>query len=160
MDFQKYLKYKTKYLQQKNFLQKGGDSRFKVLVQRVGLPEDNIFDIVLWDKLSPVYLRSDVTTPPRDGGYVTWSMFKLIGGLPQSLQYPKLWTIQLEQVPEVAAYIKTNESTHLKLMKRAFTLAMENRQFVRIDSLNYATNQIFFDDKLATDHHFANRVEL
>jgi TPR repeat protein len=30
MDYQKYLKYKTKYLQQKNFLQKGGDPKEKV----------------------------------------------------------------------------------------------------------------------------------
>ena len=56
-------------------------SRFKVLVKRVGLSKDNCFDIVLWDELSPVYLRSDITTPPRDGGYVAWSMFKLVGRL-------------------------------------------------------------------------------
>ena len=150
----KYLKYKNKYLSQK------GGARFKVLVQRVGLEEDNIFDIVLWDESSPVYLRSDITTPPRDGGYVTWSMFKLVGGLPQSLQYPKMWEVQLEQVPEVAEYIKKNESTHLELMKRAFSLAMENKHFVHTNSKNPDTNKLFFSDELATDHHFAKKLTL
>jgi hypothetical protein len=54
MDFQKYLKYKTKYLQLKNFLQKGGDDRITVKVQRIGIvpgePADKyMFDIMLWD---------------------------------------------------------------------------------------------------------------
>ena len=145
----KYLKYKNKY-----FSQKCG-ARFKVLVQRVGLPEDNLFDIVLWDELSPVNLRSDITTPPRDGGYVTWTMFKLIGELPKSLLYPKMWTVQLEQVPEVAAYIKANESTHLNLMKRAFTLALKNQHFINKLSKNPDTNRLFFGDELATDKEFA-----
>ena len=148
----KYLKYKNKYL-----IQKGG-ARFKVLVQRVGLPEDNLFDIVLWDELSPVYLRSDITTPPRDGGYVTWSMFKLVGGLPQSLLYPKVWEVQLEQVPEVSAYIKANEFTHLAFIKRAFSLAMENRQFFHTLSKNPDTNQLFFGDELLTHTHFSMKL--
>ena len=150
----KYLKYKNKYLSQK------GGSRFKVLVQRVGLEEDNIFDIVLWDESSPVYLRSDITTPPRDGGYVTWSMFKLVGGLPQSLKYPKMWEVKPEQVPEVVEYIKKNESTHLELMKRAFHLAYENKRFVHELSKNHVTNQLFFGDELATDYHFAKNLTL
>ena len=150
----KYLKYKNKYL-----IQKGG-ARFKVLVQRVGLPEDNLFDIVLWDELSPVYLRSDITTPGSDGGWVVFAMFKPVGGLPQSLEYKKMWTVKQEQVPEVAAYIKANESTHLELMTRAFSLAMENRRFVHTLSKNPDTNQLFFGDELATDHHFAMKLTL
>ena len=132
--------------------------RFKVLVQRVGLEEDNLFDIVLWDELSPDYLRSDITTPPRDGGYVTWSMFKLVGGLPQSLLYPKMWVVQLEQVPEVVAYIKANEFPHLELMKRAFALAMKNSHFLHTLSKNSDTNKLFFSDELATDTCFANKL--
>ena len=148
----KYLKYKNKYL-----IQKGG-ARFKVLVQRVCLPEDNLFDIVLWDELSPVYLRSDITTPPRDGGYVTWSMFKLVGGLPQSLLYPKMGTIQQEQVPDANAYIEANKSTHLALMKRAFSLAMENRKFFHTLSKNPDTNQLCFGDELLTHTHFSMKL--
>ena len=151
---QKYLKYKNKYISQK------GGARFKVLVQRVGLEEDNLFDIVLWDELSPVYLRSDITTPPRDGGYVTWSMFKLVGALPQSLLYPKMWEVQLEQVPEVVAYIKANESLHLELMKRAFTLAMKNSRFIHTLSKNPDTNKLFFSDELARDPQFVMKLPL
>ena len=148
----KYLKYKNKYL-----IQKGG-ARFKVLVQRVGNPNDNLFDIVLWDELSPVYLRSDITTPPRDGGYVTWSMFKLVGGLPQSLLYPKMREVQPGQVQEVSAYIEANESTHLELMKRAFTLATKNHRFMHTRSKNPATNELFFGDELLTHTNFSMKL--
>jgi len=146
------------YKRSKSRLIMKGGARFKVLVQRVGLLEDNLFDIVLWDELSPVYLRSDITTPGRDGGWVVFAMFKLVGELPQSLDYKKMWRVKQEQVPEVAAYIKANESTHLELMKRAFSLAMENRHFIHTLSKKPDTNKLYFGDELLTDPHYANKL--
>jgi len=127
MDFQKYLKYKTKYLQQKNFLQKGGVDRISVKVQRVGIVKGDsadkyMFDIMLYDTEAPEELKNKSTHHSRVG-YIVWAMFKNDGEPHRkylNCEHPLIK--DAERKREIEDYKQRMGEFYIKVLDRAWEL--------------------------------------
>ena len=159
MDFQKYLKYKTKYLQlKKKFLQKGGNGRIKVKVQRVGIVPDEsrdryTFDIMLWDTEAPEELKRNSFISEERKGYVTWANFKNNESIPLPLysDYKSYTQCSPQNMQDCKEYLDKMKGIHLELLKRAWTLTKQNKQYMLIGSLDQSTPLVFEGERLLTD---------
>ena len=156
MDFQKYLKYKTKYLQQKTFLQQqGGADRITVKVQRIGIVEGEssnqyMFDLMLWDTEAPEELKSYNDSDVRSG-YVVWAFFKNDGlEYPTNLNFNHRF-LQGLRAREIENFKDKMYNFYIEVLKRAWNLTKRNTNFMAKENqvpLEIVQEQLLSDPSL------------